>query len=185
MTNSIQEAADIIKNGGIIAHLTDTIWGIACDPKNEEAVEKINTIKQRPPSKSFIILISNPEQLYNYVEKIPEIAWDIIEFAEEPLTVIYPKGKNLPQRVIADDGSIAIRLVKEGECFELLKKLRNGLISTSANLSGQTSPSNFSEIDSSILNAMDYIVNSNSNTKRKASKIIKLELDGGFKIIRN
>ena len=185
MTNPIFEAAEIIKKGGIITHLTDTIWGIACDPKNEAAVEKISAIKQRTPDKSFIILISNPEQLYNYVEKIPEIAWDLIDFAEEPLTVIYPKGKQLPNRVLAEDGSIAIRLVKEGECFELLKKLKNGLISTSANLSGQESPSHFSEIDSSILNAMDYIVNSNSNTKRKASKIIKLDLDGGFKIIRN
>jgi L-threonylcarbamoyladenylate synthase len=123
--------------------------------------------------------------LYNYVDKIPEIAWDLIDFSEEPLTVIYPKGKNISPKILAQDGSIAIRLVKEGECFELLKKLKNGLLSTSANISGQPSPTNFAEITPHVLNAMDYIVNSDSKTKQKASKIIKLELDGGFKIIRN
>jgi L-threonylcarbamoyladenylate synthase len=183
--SNIQEAVEIIKNGGVITHLTDTIWGIACDPRNEAAVERIHEIKQRPPGKSFIVLISDPGQLYNYVEKIPDIVWDFIEFAEDPVTVIYPKGKSLPKRVLADDGSIAIRLVKTGECFELLKKLKNGLISTSANLSGQDSPKSFSDISQEVLNAMDFVVNSSTVSNKKPSKIIKIDVDGTFKIIRN
>lgn len=181
----IQEAVNVIKNGGVITHLTDTIWGIACDPKNEAAVERIHEIKQRPEGKSFIILISDPSQLYNYVEKIPEIVWDIIEFTEDPLTVIYPKGKGLPKRVLAEDGSIGIRLVKKGECFELLKKLKNGLISTSANISGEDSPKAFSDISQEVLNAVDYVVNSDAVSNKKPSKIIKIDVDGTFKIIRN
>ena len=184
MNEQVIEAIEKVKNGEVILHLTDTIWGLGCDPKNEKAVEKIHQIKNRPEGKSFIVLISDPNQLYNYVEKIPEIAWDILEMSQEPLTIVYPKGKDLPTKVLAEDGSVAIRLVKEGECFHLLKKLRNGLVSSSANLSGSLSPTTFSEISPEVLNAVDYIVNSNLNTNKKASKIIKLDLDGSFKLIR-
>lgn len=180
----IEKATEIIKQGGVVLHLTDTIWGLACDPKNEKAVDKILQIKNRPEGKSFIVLISHPDQLYTYVEKIPELAWDIIEMSEEPLTIVYPKGKNLPKNVLAEDGSIGIRLVKDPECLNFLKKQKNGLISSSANLSGTPSPTSFSEIPNEVLNAVDYIVNSELNTKKKASKIIKLDLDGTFKLIR-
>ncbi len=185
MTTQFIEALEVLKNGGVITHLTDTIWGLACDPTQDAAVERIHNIKQRPSGKSFIVLISDPNQLYNYVEKIPEIAWDIIEFAEEPLTVVYPKGKGVSAKVLADDGSIAIRLVKKGGCFELLKKLKNGLVSTSANLSGSPSPLKFKDIDPNVLDKLDFVLPSNDSTNHKPSKIIKLEIDGGFKVIRN
>ena len=184
MKEQLMEAVEKVKNGEVILHLTDTIWGLACDPKNEAAVERIHQIKNRPEGKSFIVLISDPTQLYTFVEKIPEIAWDIIEMSEEPLTIVYPKGRNVAKKVLPEDGSIAIRLVKEGECFQLLKKMKNGLISSSANVSGDPRPSTFSEISEEVLNAVDYVVNSNLNTNKKASKIIKLDLDGSFKLIR-
>jgi L-threonylcarbamoyladenylate synthase len=177
-------AIETIKNGGVIAHLTDTIWGLACDPSNEAAVSKIHQIKNRPDNKSFIILISDPTQLHDYVEKIPELAWDMMDFAEDPLTIVYPKGKNVSKLVLAQDGSLAIRLVKDPDVLTLLKKIKGGLISTSANISGQPSPANLSEISAQILNEVDYVLPSDSKEKRKASKIIKLDLDGTFKLIR-
>jgi L-threonylcarbamoyladenylate synthase len=115
---------------------------------------------------------------------VPEIAWDIIEMAEEPLTVIYPKGKKVAPSVLAKDGSIAIRLCKDLECLEFLKKMKNGLVSTSANLSGMPSPTKLSEIDTEISNNVDFILAAKSEQNRKSSKIIKLGLDGSFQLIR-
>ena len=184
MSTNIQDSVEIIKNGGVILHLTDTIWGLGCDPKNHDAVKKLHQIKKRPNNKSYIILISEEGQLYNYVQKIPEIAWEILEVQEEPLTIIYPKGKNLPPEVLAEDGSIAIRLVKDKACLNLLKKLRNGLISSSANISGEKSPTQYSEISDTVLNEVDYIVTSDVKSHKKASKIIKLGPNGEFELIR-
>jgi L-threonylcarbamoyladenylate synthase len=181
----IENALETLKSGGVILHLTDTIWGLACDPTNDLAIEKIQKIKHRAANKSFILLISEIGQLYNYVEKVPEIAWDIVEFAEEPLTIIYPKGKNVSEKVLAADGSIAIRLVKDKECLSLLAKFKKGLVSTSANISGAASPFSYDEIDSQVLNAVDYVVPSKAESKKKASKIIKLGIDGTFQIIRS
>ena len=181
----IKEAGEALKRGETLLYLSDTIWGIGCDPKNEEAVQKIIEIKERPIDKSFIVLISEIGQLYNYVNDIPEVAWDIIEFAEDPLTIIFSGAKNLPKKVIASDGSIAIRLVKDPDCKRLVQLSRNGLLSTSANISGQPSPKAYSEISSAILNGVDYIVNSSKESKNKSSKIIKLGTDGEFELIRN
>lgn len=184
MTPNIQEAVDTVKNGGVILHLTDTIWGLGCDPKNQEAINKLHSIKKRPDNKSYIILISEEGQLYNYVSKIPEVAWDILECQEEPLTIIYPNAKNLPKEVTASDGSIAIRLVKDPNCLALLRKLKNGLISSSANISGENSPTQYSEITTSVLNEVDYIVTSSIESQKNASKIIKLGINGEFELIR-
>ena len=182
--NNIKEAVEVVKSGGVILYLSDTIWGLGCDPRNEAAVKKVREIKRRSEDKSFIVLISEIGQLYDYVTKVPEIAWDLVDFAEEPLTVIYPNAKKLSDEVIAEDRSVGIRLVKEKECLELVKRLKNGLLSTSANRSGEKSPMSYNEIDQGVLNEVDYIVSSTSNANRKPSKIIKLELDGEFKIIR-
>lgn len=184
MSSNIQAGIKAIKDGGVILHLTDTIWGLACDPKNPEAIKKLHQIKKRPDNKSYIILISEVGQLYDYVQKVPEIAWDILDVQEEPLTIIYPKGKNLPNEVLAADGSIAIRLVKDENCLLFLRKFRRGLISTSANISGENSPSNYSEISPTILNEVDYIVTSDVDSILKPSKIIKIGIHGEFQSIR-
>lgn len=183
--NNLREAVEAVKNGGVILYLSDTIWGIGCDPRNEDAVEKVRQIKNRPSEKSFIVLISGVEQLYDYVKKVPELSWDLVDFAEKPLTVIYPEGKNLPDSVTAEDGSVAIRLVKDKHCSELVKKLRYGLLSTSANVSGKPSPKSFNEIDERVLKGVDYVVYSSLDSEKEPSKIVKLGLDGEFKILRN
>ncbi len=185
MQNSISESLVNIKKGNIILHHTDTIWGLACDASNENALNKLKEIKNRPDDKSFILLISDISHLSVYVENVPDIAWDLVEFAENPLTVIYPKGKNVPNEATADDGSIAIRLVKNGPCKELIYKFGKAIISTSANISGEKSPSNFNEISEKIKQAVDYIEPySFAETNLKPSTIVKLGINGDFSFIR-
>lgn len=174
-----------IKNGEIILHKTDTIWGLGCDATNEEALNKIKTLKERPDDKAFIILISDLSQLSVYVEKVPDIAWDLVEFAEKPLTVVYPKGKNLPAAVLAADGSIAVRLVKDENCKQLIHKFGKAIASTSANISGDKSPQKFEDISEKIKNGVDYIENFTGNeTISNPSTIIKLGIGGEFEFIR-
>lgn len=185
MQNDISESLINIKNGKIILHKTDTIWGLACDASNENAVNKLKEIKDRPDDKAFILLISDISQLSIYVEKVPDIAWDLVEFAENPLTVIYPKGKNVPKTTLADDGSIAIRLVKSGSCKELIYRFGKAIVSTSANISGEKSPRNFNEISEKIKQSVDYIEHCNlPETEMKPSTIVKLGLNGDFSFIR-
>jgi L-threonylcarbamoyladenylate synthase len=185
MQIDISESLVNIKNGKIILHKTDTIWGLACNVSDENAVKKLKEIKNRPDDKAFILLISDISQLSIYVEKVPDIAWDLVEFAENPLTVIYPKGKNVPKIALADDGSIAIRLVKNGPCKELIYKFGKAIVSTSANISGEKSPKNFKEIDEKIIQAVDYIEVSNlPETEMKPSTIVKLGINGDFSFIR-
>jgi L-threonylcarbamoyladenylate synthase len=134
----------------------------------------------------MVILISEIGQLYDYVEKIPEIAWDMADFAESPLTIIYPKGKRVAPELLARDGSIAIRLVKDDFCKKLISKFKKAIVSTSANISGIESPRGFSQIDPEILSAADYVVNwkQQENSGSKPSTIVKLELNGEIKFIR-
>lgn len=185
MQNDISESLFNIKNGKIILHKTDTIWGLACDASNENAVNKLKEIKDRPDDKAFILLISDISQLSIYVEKVPDIAWDLVEFAENPLTVIYPKGKNVPKTTLANDGSIAIRLVKNGPCKELIYRFGKAIVSTSANISGEKSPRNFNEISEKIKQSVDYIELSKlPETEMKPSTIVKLGINGDFSFIR-
>ncbi len=185
MQINIQKSIDTIKNGGILLHKTDTIWGLACDATNKDAIEKIRKIKIRPDDKSFILLISDINQLNIYVEKVPDIVWDLVEFAEKPLTVIYPKGKNLPPEALANDGSIAIRLVKEPNCRQLIYKFGKAIVSTSANISGENSPKIFSDIKKEILESVDYIEPlSGAETVTEPSTIVQLGINGDFRFIR-
>jgi L-threonylcarbamoyladenylate synthase len=175
----------ILKDGGVILHKTDTIWGLACDATNEKAIEKLKIIKGRPDDKSFIILISDISQLSQYVDQVPDIAWDLVEFAEKPLTVIYPKGKNLAPNAMAQDGSVAIRLVKDDICQKLIYKYGRAIISTSANISGQPSPKNFNQIDDKIKESVDFIDELiGMDTALPPSTIVKLGLNGDFSFIR-
>lgn len=186
LKNEINNALEVIKAGGIILYPTDTIWGIGCDATNPQAVQKIIDLKHRATSKSFIVLLDTENKLPSYVNPVPEIAYDLIEFAENPLTIIYSGAKNLAHNVIAVDGSVGIRIVKHDFCSQLIQRFRKPIVSTSANLSGQTSPRIFTDINPEIINLVDYTVNlEQDNIEHKnPSTIMKLEADGRFQFIR-
>ena len=186
MHDDIKKALEVLKSGGIILYPTDTIWGIGCDATNEKAVEKIYKIKKREDSKSMLVLMENPALLERYVNEVPEIAWDLIEIATTPLTIIFSKAKNLAKNLIAEDGSIGIRFTKEAFSSQLLQRFRRPLVSTSANISGEKSPAYFDEISEEIRNQVDYVVEyrQDDNTPSQPSSIIKLGVGGQIEIIR-
>jgi L-threonylcarbamoyladenylate synthase len=134
MQNLYSDAIASLKSGGVILYPSDTIWGLGCDARMDASIEKLITIKNRPENKGLILLISKIEQLNEYVEQVPEIAWDLVEFAEDPLTVIYPKGKNVSPYLLGPEGSIAIRLLKDEFCKGLVYRYQRGIVSTSANV---------------------------------------------------
>jgi L-threonylcarbamoyladenylate synthase len=175
-----------LTNGGVILYPTDTVWGLGCDATNAEAVEKINQIKGRATDKSFIILLDTDSKIQSYVSDVPDVAYDLIEYAENPLTVIFSNAKNLAANAINKDGSIGIRVVKHEFCKQLLQRFRKPIISTSANLSGQPTPQFFDEIDEEIRTSVDYVVTLEQESKitRQPSTIIKIGPTGQFSFIR-
>ena len=186
MNQDIKKALDVLRNGGIILYPTDTIWGLGCNAENEEAVKRIYEIKQRADSKSMLTLIDVPNRLEMYVTTVPEVAWDLVEQTDKPLTIIYPNAKNLAKNLIAEDGSVGIRLVNEPFCNQLISRFQRPIVSTSANISGQKAPAIFDEISQEIIDAVDYVVEYRQDdlTPAKASSIIKLNEGGLFQIIR-
>ncbi len=185
MKNQIEEAAKIVRDGGVILYPTDTIWGLGCDPNNEEAIQKINEIKQRPPDKSFILLVNSEMLLNRYTEVIPDVCYDLIDYADRPLTIIYPKGRAVSSKIMADDNSIAIRMIKAGFSNQLMTRLKHGLVSTSANISNHPYPKQFGDIDDTIKNMVDFVVDPQfENESSKPSQIIKISENGEVKIIR-
>ena len=186
MQNTYHEAIQTLKSGGVLLYPSDTIWGLGCDVRNEQAIDKILALKNRPSTKGLIVLISKIEQLSEYVEQVPDLAWDLVEFAEDPLTIIYPKGKNVSPSLLGTDGSIAIRLVKDEFCKGLIYRYQRAIVSTSANLSGGPSPLNFAGIVPSIVSGVDGILKNpaGDGPAKKASKIVQLGLHGDYKLIR-
>lgn len=186
LKDEVNKAFEVLKNGGLILYPTDTIWGIGCDATNPEAVEKVFTLKGRAEEKSLIVLLDSENKLQSYIKEVPEIAYDLIEYAENPLTIVYSGAKNLAPNVIAKDGSIGIRIVKHQFCQQLIQRFRKPLISTSANLSGNPSPATFDDIEEAILNGVDYVVNWEQDERKvkKPSTIMKLEPGGLFSFIR-
>ena len=186
LRDEVKKAFEVLKDGGLILYPTDTIWGIGCDATNADAVEKVFKLKGRSVEKSLIILLDSDSKLQSYVKEVPEIAYDLVEFAENPLTIIYSGAKNLAPNAIAVDGSIGIRIVKHEFCTQLLQLFRKPIISTSANLSGESSPLGFFDISPEIKEGVDYVINWNQNTvsNAKPSTIIKLEPGGKFSFIR-
>lgn len=186
MEKEILNAIEILRNGGIILYPTDTVWGIGCDATNENAVAKIFKLKKREDSKSMIVLLDNENKLQSYIREVPEVAWDLIDYAEKPLTIIYYGAKNLAANVIADDGSIGIRITKDEFCKKMIERFRKPVVSTSANISGNEPPATFSEIDETIINGVDYVVNLRQHEKSKSSPstIIRLKVNGQFEFIR-
>jgi L-threonylcarbamoyladenylate synthase len=186
MQNTYHEAIQTLKSGGVLLYPSDTIWGLGCDVRNEQAIDKILALKNRPSTKGLIVLISKIEQLSEYVEQVPDLAWDLVEFAEDPLTIVYPKGKNVSPALLGTDGSIAIRLVKDEFCKGLIYRYQRAIVSTSANLSGELSPINFAGIAPSIVSGVDGILKNpvGDRPAKKASKIVQLGLHGDYKLIR-
>ena len=182
----VKKAVEVLKSGGVIISNTDTIPGLSCDARNVDAVKKLMEIKGRPEGKSFVIAIHDIGQLWDYVQKIPDLAWDLVEWEEKPLSVVYPKGKNIVPDVIGTDGSVAIRLMKSGPLLKILKKFNSAVVTTSANLSGCPSPLMMDQIDDSILEKVDYVVSSDTSRDqdRVASRIVRLGEKGEFELLR-
>jgi len=186
MKNEVEKALEVVKAGGIILYPTDTSWGIGCDATNEEAVQKVMALKGRSASKSLIVLVDNDTKLASYVREIPDVAYDLIEYAENPLTIVYSNAKNLAKSVINEDGSVGIRVVKHNFCQQLIQRFRLPIVSTSANISGEPAPKNFSEVSQEIIDGVDYVVNLEQEVseEKTPSTIMKLSPDGLFTFIR-
>ncbi len=186
MIDDIKAALEVLQNGGVILYPTDTIWGIGCDACNEEAVNRIFSIKKRDDAKSMLVLMENASLLERYVAEVPEIAYDLIELTEKPLTIIYDGAKNLAKNLMAEDGSIGIRITTEAFSSDLIRRFKRPVVSTSANVSGKLSPACFDEIDQEIIDAIDYVVKYRQDDTQKAvpSSLIKLGSGGQIKIIR-
>ena len=181
----IEQALEVLRKGGVILYPTDTIWGLGCDATNAQAVDRIYKIKRRSNSKSMLILLDSPEKLKNYVY-VPSMAWELIKVTNQPLTIIYPQARNLAPNLIAEDGTVGIRIVRDEFCRDLIRAFGKPIVSTSANISGQPAPANFSEISQQIKDSVDYIVRWRQKDYRKfrPSSVIKLEKNNQIVIIR-
>ncbi|MCB0451812.1 MAG: threonylcarbamoyl-AMP synthase [Aequorivita sp.] len=185
MKEEIENALLILKKGGLILYPTDTVWGIGCDATNPDAVDKVFQLKKRNDEKSLICLVNDFRMLNEYVENVPEVAYDILKFAKKPTTIIYDDPIRVAENIIAEDNSLAIRVTKDEFCKKLIQRFRRPLVSTSANISGEKTPQSYAEIDTLILEGVDYVVNLHHEKKSgKPSAIIKLKNDGSVKVIR-
>jgi L-threonylcarbamoyladenylate synthase len=184
--NEIKKCIEVLEKEGTILYPTDTIWGIGCDATSERAVEKIYHLKKRLESKSLIILLADMKEISKYVETIPDIARDLMKNVERPLTIIYPNAQNLAKNVIAEDNSIAIRIVKNEFCKALIREFGKPIVSSSANIAGEMSPMVFKCVSKEILDHVDYVVTLYQDVLQevKPSRIIKLKENGEFHIIR-
>lgn len=182
----IKNAIEVMKQGGVILYPTDTVWGIGCDATNAEAVAKVYKIKKRDDSKALICLVDSDARLQRYVRNVPNVAWDILDIATKPTTIILDGGINLAPNLIAEDGSIALRITKEPFSHELCYRFQKPLVSTSANISGEPAAANYNDISQELLDAVDYVCFSRRQEHKPhtPSSIIKLKEDGEVTIIR-
>lgn len=182
----IRRAVEVMNKGGIILYPTDTIWGLGCDATNADAVRRIYEIKQRTDAKALISLVDSETKVQFYVKEVPEVAWDVMELSERPMTVVFDGGRNLAPNLLAEDGSVAIRITKEAFSKELCMRMKRAVVSTSANISGLPAPRCFAEISEEIKGAVDYICTSRQDEPptQTASSIIKLGAGGEVTIIR-
>lgn len=182
----IKNAIEVMKQGGVILYPTDTVWGIGCDATNAEAVAKVYKIKKRDDSKALICLVDSDARLQRYVRNVPNVAWDILDIATKPTTIILDGAINLASNLIAEDGSIALRITKEPFSHELCYRFQKPLVSTSANISGEPAAANYNDISQELLDAVDYVCFSRRQEHKPhtPSSIIKLKEDGEVTIIR-
>lgn len=185
MREEHEAAIAVLKKGGLILYPTDTVWGIGCDSTNPGAIERVYKLKQRVESKSLICLVSDFKMLQQYVEEIPEVAYDILKYASKPTTIIYDDPIRISENLIAADNTLAIRVCRNKFCNILLKKFKRPIVSTSANISGSPTPKSFKDIDPIIIDGVDYVVNIDRERKSsKPSAIIKLTNGGKVTVIR-
>ena len=185
ITTEINNCIEVLSKGGLILYPTDTVWGIGCDATNELAVKKVYALKQREDSKALICLVGNDAMLERHVEQVPEVAYDILDLATKPTTIVYDNPIGLAKNAIAKDNTLAIRVASDKFCQYLINKFKRPIISTSANIAGEPTPKGFSEISKPILKGVDYIVNLQHDKKNgPPSSIIKLSNDGTVKVIR-
>jgi len=185
LNTQIHNTLEVLNTKGTILYPTDTVWGVGCDATSEAAVSKIYKIKKRSQSKSLVILVDSIKMLQEYIEYIPEIVLQILNDASKPTTIIYNNPKGLARKVVAQDNTVAIRIVQDQFCQRLIKKFGKPIVSTSANISERPTPTSFMHIDSTILNAVDYVVNLNQDKMMATpSRILKMLKDGEVEIIR-
>lgn len=184
--DDIKKAVEVMKKGGVILYPTDTVWGIGCDATNADAVAKVYAIKHRDDSKALICLVDSDARIQRYVRNVPEVAWDLLELAEKPTTVILDNAVNLAPNLIAEDGSIAMRITREPFSKELCYRFQKPIVSTSANISGEPAAQNYCDISEKLINAVDYVCWSRRQEHKPhtPSSIIKLSENGEVKIIR-
>ena len=182
----IKNAVEVLRKGGVILYPTDTVWGIGCDATNAEAVARVYKIKQRDDSKALICLVDSDGRLQRYVRQVPEVAWQLLDCADKPTTVILDGAVNLAETLIADDGSIALRITKEAFSKELCYRFQKAIVSTSANISGEPTAQNYRDIAPEIIEAVDYVcfTRRQEHLPHKPSSIIKLGMGGEVEIIR-
>ncbi len=178
---------EMLRDGKILLYPTDTVWGIGCDATNEEALMKVYHIKKRNEKKSMIILLDAAERLPMYVNRIPLIAWDLLAQVTRPTTFIYPTAKNLPDKLVHGDGTIAIRVAHNDFCRKLIQRLGRPIVSTSANIAGEPTPKTFAEISPDIIQQMDHVVPAEFATSVDfiPSRLIKFLDDYSFTVIRD
>jgi L-threonylcarbamoyladenylate synthase len=186
MKEEIQKAVEVLRKGGIILYPTDTVWGIGCDATNQEAVAKVYEIKKREDSKSLVLLASDIDMICRYVKEIPEMAVQLVEVNDKPMTIIYPGAMGLAPNAVAEDGTVGIRIPMMDFCCQLASRLGRPIVSTSANISGEPTPKKFAEIPQQIKDAVDHIVDPSleAGATGQASSIIKVGLDYTIQIIR-
>jgi L-threonylcarbamoyladenylate synthase len=188
MSNSkaVEQAVDHLKKGDVILCPTDTIYGLSCDATNEEAVNKIIDLKGRTADKSFIVLVNNDRMVNQCFKEIPSVVWDMIDLSDSPLTIVMDEGRTVAPNVLNPDGSLGMRMVKEGAAFDILQKFRKPIVSTSPNISGEPTPMEFDLIDEKISSGADYIFPNQGELKMsgKPSKIIRIRENGEVNILR-
>ena len=200
--SDLEEAVRVLRAGGVIVYPTDTVWGIGCDATNEEAVRRVYALKRRADSKSMLVLLDAPGKLQGYVEEVPEMAWELLECTSplqlplqggrentehiRPLTIIYPRGKNLAKSLLAEDGSVGIRITREPFSKALCERLRRPIVSTSANISGEPAAKTFRQISEEVLEQADYVClyRRDDEEEKAPSSIIKVGLHNEIEIIR-
>ena len=186
IADEVRKCIEVMRKGGVILYPTDTVWGIGCDATNADAVKRVFEIKKRADSKAMLLLVDSADRLARYVGDVPAVAWDMIELAASPLTIIYDGARNIVPALVAEDGSVGIRVTTELFSKELCYRFQKPVVSTSANVSGEPTPGNFGEISREIIDAVDYVVNYKQLEKGKAksSGIVKLTSNGTVTVIR-
>lgn len=184
--DDIRLACEALRRGELILYPTDTVWGIGCDATRSDAVKKIFELKQRADNKALIVLVDDVNILNRYVDEIPEVAFDLIELSEKPITIVYDRGRNLAPELLGEDGSVGMRVTHENFSQRLCKAFRKPIVSTSANISGMPTPIIFNQISDEIKGAMGYIVSARQNeqTPHAPSSVVKLSSNGTIKILR-